>query len=254
MIEIVYILGSTRSGTSALRNALAETRFKGYGEGHLAPILVDLIRNVRQHKATGLGAGVEGNGLNRLRENPLLRRMIRGYERYLAEEVQSESILDKTPTIVPIRAAPDLNRFHDKPYFLHCARRHVDNIASKQKKFPDRTLEQHCREWADCNLAWLDVRPQLEGNCLSFDFFDIAVDPEGMAGKIGAYLRLTPAEVAAVGAYLDRQRPQASADRDLTRFLKLSETGWTEAEQERFRAICGPVGERIGYGYDTYFA
>ena len=39
MTTILYILGSTRSGTSALRNAIAGTRYKGFGEGHLVPIL-----------------------------------------------------------------------------------------------------------------------------------------------------------------------------------------------------------------------
>jgi hypothetical protein len=77
-VQIVYILGSTRSGTSAVRNALAETRYKGYGEGHLVKILVDLIASVRRERVTGQGATIQGNGLNALRERVLIRHFFHG--------------------------------------------------------------------------------------------------------------------------------------------------------------------------------
>ena len=112
MVEIVYILGSTRSGTSALRNGLGETRFSGYGEGHLTPILKDIVTSVYHHKEDGVGAGVPGNGMFQLRENVLLRHLFHGYEQYLVKQVGTQSLMDKTPTISPILAAPQLNLFH----------------------------------------------------------------------------------------------------------------------------------------------
>jgi Sulfotransferase family len=254
MIEILYVLGSTRSGTSALRNGLAETRFAGYGEGHLVPVLDDMIRMVRRHKAEGLGAHVEGNGLFQLRENVILRHLFHGYEQYLVSQIGARHLMDKTPTIVPIQMAPDLNTFHQKPYFVHCARRHVDNVQSKLKKFPDRTVEQHCREWADCNLAWLSARDRLEGNFVDFDFHDLATDPAAIAARIGDYIALSAEDVEAFTAYLISQRPQASADRDLTRFLKLSDMDWSDDDKQVFTDICGPVGERLGYGLEDYYS
>ncbi|MEL7125147.1 MAG: sulfotransferase [Pseudomonadota bacterium] len=253
MIEIVYVLGSTRSGTSALRNGLAETRFAGYGEGHLVPILQDMIRAVRSHKSDGLGAQVEGNGLHQMRENVMLRHLFHGYEQYLATQIKTNSLMDKTPTIAPIQLAPDLDTFHQKPYFIHCARRHLDNVQSKIKKFPDRTLEQHCREWAECNMTWLRVKDRLGSNYLAFDFYDLATDPERIAGQIGTYLELSAEDTAALGAYLVSKRPQAAADRDLTQFLRLSEIDWTDDEKQIFDDICSPVGELLGYGMEDYF-
>ena len=41
--RMLYVLGSTRSGTSALRNAITRTRYKGYGEGHMEPMLAEII-------------------------------------------------------------------------------------------------------------------------------------------------------------------------------------------------------------------
>lgn len=254
MIEILYILGSTRSGTSALRNALSKTRYKGFGEGHLVPILDDIVRTVRTHRIDGLGARTPGNGLFDLRENVLIRHLFHGYEGYLSSVLESEMLMDKTPTITPIRFAPELNRFHQAPRFIHCARRHVDNIQSKLKKFPDRTLEQHCQEWAACNAAWLDVKKQLEDNFLAFDFYDLVTDQAGTSRRIAEYLGLDAQETTAMTEYLISQRPQGATDRDLTQFLKLSEMGWSDQEKEAFVEICGPVGELLGYGFEDYFA
>lgn len=254
MVEIVYVLGSTRSGTSALRNGLAETRFSGYGEGHLVPVIVDLVNSVRNHSANGVGAKVPGNGLHALQTHVLIRHLVAGYERYLVRQLQSESLLDKTPTITPISAAPDLNRFHQNPRFIHCSRRHIDNILSKQRKFPDRTLEQHCREWTDCNRKWLDVREQLEGNYLAFDFHDLVTDPVSTAERIAAYLSLDSGDTERLSHYLVTGRPETEPGRDLSRFVKLGDTGWSETEVQTFLAICGTLGQQMGYGLESYYA
>lgn len=253
MIEVLYILGSTRSGTSALRNALSNTRYSGFGEGHLIPIMEDVVNAVRHHRIDGMGAQTPGNGLFRLRENVLIRHLFHGYERYLATVLGAERIMDKTPTIKPIGLAPQLNQFHEAPRFIHCARRHVDNVQSKLKKFPKNTLEQHCFEWAACNETWLQVKEQLDGNFVDFDFFDLVTDQAGTSQKIADYLGLDADETTAMTEYLISQRPQGAQDRDLTKFLKLSEMDWTDEQKEAFVDICGPVGDRLGYGLESYF-
>ena len=256
MTTILYILGSTRSGTSALRNAIAETRYKGFGEGHLVPVLTEIIDSVRSNGATGLGADVPGNGLSCLRGDALLRSLFAGYERYLSDFLQSPYIVDKTPTVTPIRAAPDLARFHSNAKFIHCSRRHVDNVQSKLRKFPDNALENHAREWADCHDAWFDARRALQDRASGFleiNFHDMAEDPSGTAARIGRYLELDPGEISAVETYLQSQRPQANQDRDLTRFLKLSELQWSDTDKQRFAEITSKAGGILGYGLESYF-
>ena len=234
MIEFAYILGSTRSGTSALRNALCETRFMGYGEGHLVPLLTDLAATVRRHAESGFGARSAGNGLYRLRPDDLLAEIVAGYERYVSAQLASASIVDKTPTVAPIRAAPLLNALHGRPFFIHCMRRHVDNVASKRAKFPGQDFETHCSEWAGCAEAWLEAREGLDGNFVEFDFIEMATDPQRVVARIGGYLGLDGPEMEAAAAYLARRRPQAEAGRDVARFATLAETGWSAAERAAF--------------------
>lgn len=248
---IVYVLGSTRSGTSALRNAIAQTRFKGYGEGHMEKMLTGLIETVRKHKASGIPE--RGNAHSKLKPQALLRHLFQGYEAYLSENLRSDYLLDKTPSLTAIRAAPALNKLHTRAKFIHCARRHVDNVQSKLKKFPEQSFRQSCAAWASCNESWLEVRDKLGGNYLEFDFHELISDPEGISGRIAAYLELDETEGGLVASYLASQRPQAEPGRDLMKFLRLDELDWSEAQKTEFREICGPVGERLGYGYESYF-
>lgn len=256
MVTMLYILGSTRSGTSALRNAIAETRYSGYGEGHLVPMLVDLIDTVRREKQIGLGHDVPGTGLNYLNADALIRHLFQGYERYLAEDLGCSHILDKTPTVAPIRAAPDLASYHSEAKLIYCARRHVDNVHSKLMKFPDVTLEEHVEEWSHCHAAWLGARAKLDAQgqeYLELDFFDLATDCDGVAARIGAYLALDREETDSIARYLGSQRPQAEPGRDLTRFLRLSDLPWSDEQKAHFRDIASPVGATLGYGFETYW-
>lgn len=252
-MRIAYILGSTRSGTSALRNAIAATRFKGYGEGHLAPLLDALIDNVRSRKTKGLGADVQGTGLNQMRVDVLLRHFFHGYERYLTKQLNSEFIVDKTPTVVPIQLAPDLRRYHADARFIYCARRHVDNIQSKLRKFPDQTLEQHCSEWSGCNAAWLDVRDRLQGDSLFIEYHDLTHDPARIAQEIAGFLDLPETEAKIIANRL-QDRPEQTTPREITQFLRLSQSGWSVEERDTLRRLCAPAGRQLGYDFEDYFA
>ncbi|MDP2518849.1 sulfotransferase [Shimia thalassica] len=252
-MQIVYVLGSTRSGTSALRNAIAETRFSGYGEGHLTPILSDLLDNIEGHRVSGTGAAERGTGLFSLKPNVLIRHFFHGYERYLASQFESEFIVDKTPTVDPIRMAPLLNKYHVNAKFIYCVRRHVDNVQSKRKKFADHPFPSHCREWAACHESWLKSKVELNDNFLEMDFHRLVTEPSRVAQEIATYLELPEPEMRDIEEYLLQARPETSKNRDLTQFLKLSEIPWTSEEKQIFQRICGKVGTQLNYGYDTYF-
>jgi hypothetical protein len=80
MVEICYVLGTMRSGTSAVRNALTRTKFKGPGEGHLVPVLADILGVVHKQKNSGLRAKGSGNGLFRMSEHEMATSILLGYE------------------------------------------------------------------------------------------------------------------------------------------------------------------------------
>lgn len=253
MVEICYILGTTRSGTSALRNALAQTKFKGPGEGHLVPLLEDILGVVHKQKTSGLGADSSGNGLFRMSEHEMSISIFLGYEQYLQKTYGSEFIVDKTPTIEPIKFSPYLNRFHSSAKFIHCARRHIDNIISKRKKFSEVPFDIHCREWTDCSLAWEEKKRHLSGNFIEFDYVDLVNDVIGVSIRVADYLGLTEEERNIFSNYIGIQRPEGSKETDLGRVARFSDVEWTSKEKMDFMHICGPRGLQLGYGLDCYF-
>jgi hypothetical protein len=255
LIRIVYILGTTRSGTSAIRNALATTRYRGYGEGHLVEVLTDTIASVRNVARGSEAAKVQGNGVSALRERVLIRHFFHAYERYLVENLGATFLLDKTPNIHPIAHAPDLLAFHQSAKFIHCARRHVDNLQSKRRKFRATPFANQCLEWAECLRAWEKAKPQLGDAWIEFDHHHLVTDREATCARIAALLDLDAAETQKMVEYLESERPQASAPgAELDRFLKFSEVDWPDEDKDTFLKLCGPEGDRMGYGLETYWA
>ncbi len=252
-MQIVYILGTTRSGTSAIRNAIAQTRFKGFGEGHTVGILADFLKSVRKAKSEGQGADVAGTALFALQEHVFLRHVFFAYERYFEKTLGSSYIVDKTPNIIPIYLAPDLAKFHKDAKFIYCSRRHVDNIKSKIKKFPNQGFSSMCREWVGCNETWLKVQDDLGDRCLSFDFFELVTEQRLVSEKMGDLLDIDQAEVSAICKYLSNERPEATAGHDLMTHSKFSELDWEDEEKEVFLDICGPLGRKMGYGLEAYY-
>jgi len=254
MTTVCYILGSTRSGTSALRNAIWQTRFKGYGEGHIVPILRDLINSIDAHRQSGVGTKVPGNALYNIERDRLIRSLFAGYEQYLTEVLHSTYVIDKTPTIDPIKIASELNYFHRDAKFIFCSRRHVDNVASKIKKFPGGSFQSHCAEWTACNLAWRDAKGKLEGNYLEFDYHSLVNTPTEICQSIATYLELTNLEASRMLEYLISKRPDSSINSDNNGHLRLDQLHWSEEQKQDFLRICDPVGRLFGYGINTYFS
>jgi hypothetical protein len=161
--------------------------------------------------------------------------------------------MDKTPNVVPIENAANLLTFHSNAKFIHCSRRHVDNIQSKIAKFPQQSFQNHCIEWAKCSSVWQHVKPNLGESFVDFDYHALVTDVKGTVQKIGTLLGLNGAEMENMVEYLQHQRPQAAPDRDLVKHLKFSEVNWSDEERELFTKICVPVGNSLGYGLESYF-
>lgn len=214
----------------------------------LAPKLHDAVSAYYRSHAAALE---QGTLLARIPEsdwhqglNALIRRLVE-------EASPGEFILDKTPTIEPLHALPHIEATWPDARFVFCRRRGIDNVMSKQRKWPDRPFENHCREWAAVNDAWDEKKNGLCGSWIEVDFFDLVRDVQGVAGRVGALLHLTEEEIALVANRLRGARPQTTSE--IARYTALSDTGWTEEQSNLFTRICGPTMERSGYGFSDYW-
>jgi hypothetical protein len=78
-------------------------------------------------------------------------------------------------------------------------------------------------------------------------------DPAGFATRIGKYLGLEAEEIALSRAISSPSARRRTKDRDLLKFLKLSELPWSDTDKHRFIEITSQVSQTLGYGLEQYF-
>ncbi len=245
----VFILGSARSGTSALAQALARnTRFAGHGEGHL----LDL--------ASGLGKAVEGHYERRRGEwAPGVNTMIAAApQEFLGDAVRYGFValaralfpsgfwLDKTPRAEMTRAAPALLSIWPNARFVFMRRRAFENIESRRRKFPGVDFYDHCVGWADSIAAWEEVRPALAGRAVEMDQFVLSREPARATEALATLLDLDAAECARLSQALSVDRPERTSAR-FAELYEPEELDWSVEQWEVFDNLCAPTFNRLGY-------
>jgi hypothetical protein len=244
----LFIVGTTRSGTSAIRNAIAETRFKGPGEGHSVGLLGVISDAIETYFYENRAALPQGTMLAAWKRDVFWNDISAAYTKQIREFVSTGDFIDKTPNILPIRYASLIEASLEDVRFIYCRRRGVDNVLSKCRKWPELPFLEHCTEWTDINDAWDNVKLRLSSPALEAEYYDLATAPEVLTGRIGDFLELSTADRAVLMTELSKGRPTGDP------WVSLANTGWSEAQMEEFRAVCGPAMERCGYGYDSYWA
>jgi Sulfotransferase family len=242
----VFILGSARSGTSAVTLALlTATQYEGYGEGHffdfLAPLSVALGRYLPTKKAER-GRNTTVSRISQSFLDDGLAAIAVAAARQL---FPGGHWLDKTPNADMIHLAPRFRQIWPNARFIFMKRRGVDNVASRLRKFP-YGFERNCREWAASMQAWLSVRDELHGVSVELDQATIMQESDRAAVQIGELLMLSAVEQHRVAQLLAHERPQQTGVK-LSQGKPLEEMHWAPEQIEAFRRICGPMMAAYSY-------
>lgn len=244
----IVILGSARSGTSAIAHALlVATKYKGQEEGHflevLAPMLVQL-HHFYSRKSDEFSGG----------RNTMIARVP---EKFVKDALRSALVaatrqmfpggfwIDKTPNANMIHLAPRLLEIWPNASFIFMKRRGIENILSRMRKF-EYDFGHNCREWADAMTAWTMVRDQLKGRAMELDQRFVADRPEEAARNIGKIANLTDLETRRLAQTLAADRPQVT-DRALLQTYSLYNIGWSTEELTLFDEVCGASMRDYGY-------
>lgn len=251
--KVVFILGSTRSGTSVLRNALWQTRYKGPGEGHLIGLVRRIDMEIKNYYRSNREATKQGTFLSVVTEAELRGLFIRLFSKLYRDVSGSNYVVDKTPTIEPILSLNIINDIWPDAQFVFCRRRGIDNIISKQRKFPQTRFVDHCVEWAKLLDLWDDSKTKLAGRWLEVEHYDLEKDPGATATRLAFFLNLDPEEEQRIHECFTGERPERTHGVVKGSFTPLTETSWTSAERLQFMEICSETMQRRGYGLETYW-
>ena len=247
----VFVLGSSRSGTSALQLGLLEAcGYIGGGEGHIAPLITRLTASVEGFWSASQRAIEQGTEVSKLEKEAVLDGVCQAvrsvYERLYARS----DFAEKTPTLDAIRAAPYFHRIWPDAKVIFCHRRGIENVQSKRLKFPGEDFSSLCGEWNSCMLVWQTHRSKLHG-FLEIDQLDLASNPRALATRIGGYLGRTERQISRLGDFFQDSYPERSTGSYEP--VSLDMMPWTQDEQFAFRRICGPAMKAWSYTFDASY-
>ncbi len=251
----IFILGSARSGTSALaQGLLGTTRYKGHEEGHLLDIAIELSRTISQHYEK---RGEEWS------ERPTMiaevpETLLQDWRRHLFVDLARHLFpegrwLDKTPRATMTAAAADLREIWPNARFIYMRRRGLENIQSRLTKFPLISFEMHCADWERSLSEWVRVRPFLTGAAIEIDQYLLAREPDRVAAELSPFLDLTEQEAARLAGALRNERPERTSA-NFGSAASIETVGWTPEQRTTFHSICGPMMRAFAYSEtESYF-
>ncbi|MBW8190744.1 sulfotransferase [Neiella marina] len=256
--EVVFIVGSPRSGTTAVGNAMqAGYDVSSHGESHLAELYDKLVTQSREFvtkKAAARNPGTLANAVSDVElESILLDSLRHLHKLYYGERV----IIDKTPGGPMLNALPMLFKAYPQAKVIFCKRRGIENVASRLVKFPKVPFEQHCRQWRNSFHQWNAAKTTITEFLSSKEWF-VEVDqyllqekPDIQVEDIKRSLGLSDEQSMKTLGYLKQHSPQRTSKRKGSK--SISEQGWSEEQQTTFTSICSKEMKRQGYSLDSSY-
>jgi hypothetical protein len=249
----VFVLGPARSGTSALALGLVKTgHYEGYGEGHLLPLALDMLAVVDRFYARRQDLRSSDTLLGAVHLEAFQRMVRRGFVQMTKAAYPTGRWIDKTPSSAMVRAAPLMREIWPSAKFIFLKRRVIENVASRRRKFPHETLENHYRDWADVLSAWLSVRDVLGDSAMEVEQFEIAHRPEEEAMRIANFLDMPSAASLAFSRAIASDQPERTST-EFGQVESIDTLNLTTEEQRKLMLICDPVMIAFGYGYGTEY-
>ena len=249
----VFIVGSPRSGTSILTDALLAGGYNGFREGNFLSLISTINIVIDRHFNTFVGS-----------EQVLVSNVDKGQlKNAICDVIKNITVhfnhtvpwFDKTGNPDMILIVPVLLELWPDCCFIFAKRRGIENIYSRRKKFPNHSFEYHCRDWARNMSSWRTVRESLtNGQFLEIDQHDIAMKSEETATRLSSFLHLSDSNKLLMLNTLQTTRPQQTEPDSALRILSISKTRWSPAEIDIFLNTCYEEMRLFGYSTDeNYF-
>ena len=250
----VFVLGAARSGTSVVAQALLQLeRFEGEEEGHALDCLAHLLSSLEAFYAT------KGDELNR---NTMVAGISRDYFSDALDNVfcglanryyKNDFWVEKTPNSQSVLLAPRYRIIWPNARFIFMKRRGIENIRSRQAKFPSIQFADHCHDWVSVMSAWRAVRDRLGGCAVEIDQLYLAQQPKAAGEFIGRFLGLEEIESDKLSQYFMSERPERTS-LSISSVANPNEIAWDANTWNIFNAICSSTMKLFNYGFgSTYF-
>jgi hypothetical protein len=253
--EAVFILGSVRSGTSAVVNSLKDgARLRGWTESNLASLMQQLLDTTEQffRNLTEDYLADKEHVLIATLDPGAIGTWIRNYFAAAYRlRLGSGRWVEKSPDSYlgapMVRASPHLAEMFPRARFVFCIRRGIENVLSRQRKFPEVPFAYHCQSWADTIEEWHRVRDALGERAIEVRQRDIALAPAEVAEQLARFLDLSDEQRAGILAVFQGPRVEQTGAAEEQREIDLESTPWDDYQRADFVRFCGPAMLAAGF-------
>jgi Sulfotransferase family len=249
----VFIVGSARSGTSALVDGLMSVGYQGYREGMLLSLIFKISQLTEQHFKV-FGKGKKRNMLASVDKDKLKDALFQVFKDTVTELNPTPPWLDKTGSPEMIRSIPHILKLWPDAAVVFAKRRGIENVLSRIKKFPAHDFEHHCQSWAANMTAWRRIRTQLPQDAfVEVDQQDMIQQPEKVAEALTKLLRMPENQQRRLAATFQSKRPQQTEKDSAKRVYSLKTSGFSEEQAATFLNLCKEEMEAFGYSTDERY-
>lgn len=255
---VTFIVGSPRSGTTVVGNAVQDAyKVKSHGESHISELFEQLLSTATQFVTKSAAARSKGT-LTHAVSNVHMQSLLLENLRQLQRDVYGNDIvIDKTPGGPMIAALPMLLKVYPQAKVIYCKRRAIENVASRLKKFPKVSFTAHCKQWRNTHHQWNSIKNDIIKTHNRKNWFcvieqyllETQVEVESL--KVARLLGFDAEQKKHFTGYFKHNSPQRTSAAGA---MSLDGINWSEDQKSTFMTICGKEMIRQKYSLDeSYF-
>jgi hypothetical protein len=250
----VFIVGSPRSGTSALVDVMRNSGYNGFLEGNFLSLLHGVNQLIEQHyvwyptdNKRVLLANVD--------KDELKRKLFQTFRTVVDALNPQEPWFDKTGNPEMTLAIPIVRELWHGAVFVFAKRRGIENVISRMTKFPGHSFEYHCANWAKNMCCWRAIREQIPRECfIEVEQRSMVHNSAAAARELGTFLGMSERLLPRVAEVMDTHRPQETMKGTASRTLSLAASGWSKEQIETFLKHCETEMNAYGYTLDEQYS
>jgi hypothetical protein len=257
--KVTLVLGSPRSGTTIV-GQMVQIGFavESHGESHVAQGFELLSTEAEKYFSQSTAAKTNGTLCNEVPSLFVKAQLILAMRNLYQRIYRGADIVDKTPGNKMLQSLPLFFLAFPQTKVIYCKRRGIENIVSRQRKFPKVSFKGHCEQWSRNIELWKRVKRTISSRLKHEDWFiemeqyELANFGEKCSTEMVKFLEVPGTRLQSIINYqADNVLQKTAVNHQLAK--SIDDTDWSAQDKTTFREICSKVMSECNYSYDNSY-